>query len=132
MNSMFSSLGTKVALAKVGLPSNSLDFSSWTVSDPQANKLRKRQPAPRDPDEHDDEGENGWASWMSQWNVKSLPLTIHPWLQPAPPPVEVGVVPNVGDKAPLDRNERLKIQGRTLVVFLRCVGCACKSLVRLL
>jgi len=125
MNSMFSSIGTKVALAKVGLPSNSLDFSSWTVSDPHANKLRKRQPAPRDPDDGADDGENGWASWMSQWNVKSLPLTIHPWLQPSPPPVAVGRVPNVGDKAPVDRDGRLKIEGkRTLVVFLRCVGCA--------
>ena len=129
---MLSSFTTKVALKKVGLPSDTFDFSSWTLpptSDPQQprrepNKLRKRPPPPRPEGYEDDDENNGWGSWGS---ALSIPLTVHPWLSPAPPPVQVGVVPNVGDTAPIDRDGKLKLGGgkRTLVVFLRCVGCAC-------
>ncbi|KAI6781927.1 uncharacterized protein J7T54_005137 [Emericellopsis cladophorae] len=121
---MLSSLGTKVALKKVGLPSSTFDLSTWSAPPTgtarrEPNKLRKKQPTP------EEEAENGWASWMGSWNVQSLPLTISPWFAPPPPPVHVARVPNVGDKAPVDSHARLKLGGkRTLVVFLRCVGCA--------
>lgn len=125
---MFSSLTTKLALKKVGLPSDTFDLSSWTLppADPQQprrepNKLRKPMPEGYDPNNPDD----SWGSWFS--GGIGLPLTVHPWLSPAPPPVKVAAVPSVGDLAPVDREGRLRLGGgqRTLVVFLRCVGCAC-------
>jgi hypothetical protein len=132
---MLSSLTTKIALKKVGLPSDTFDLSSWTLpptsTEPrrEPNKLRKRPPPPRPEgyEDDDDDGNNGWGSWGS---ALSIPLTVHPWLSPAPPPVQVGVAPTVGDVAPTDRGGKLKLGGgkRTLVVFLRCVGCACTLL----
>ncbi|KID84237.1 Thioredoxin-like fold protein [Metarhizium guizhouense ARSEF 977] len=112
---MFSSLATKIALKKAGIPSNALDFSSPR----EPNKLRKDQPA-------DDQDSNNWSSWLS---YKSLPLTVHPWLSPPPPPIQVSRVPRIGEPAPRDRHGKLATgRGRrVLVVFLRCVGCACKS-----
>lgn len=127
---MFSSLTTKLALKKVGLPSDTFDLSSWTLppADPQQprrepNKLRKPMPEGYDPNNPDD----SWGSWFA--GGIGLPLTVHPWLSPAPPPVKVAAVPSVGDLAPVDREGRLRLGGgqRTLVVFLRCVGCACTS-----
>jgi hypothetical protein len=127
---MLSSFGTKIALKKVGLSTSTFDLSTWSApptssgasSRREPNKLRKRQPTP------EEEAENGWASWMGSWNVQSLPLTISPWFAPPPPPVHVARVPNIGDKAPVDCDGRLKLGGKkTLVVFLRCVGCACES-----
>lgn len=130
---MFSSLTTKIALRKVGLSSNALDFSSLTGPPAEARrptKLTKRRAdgAAGADDGLDDgaaDGESGWASWMS---LKSLPLTVHPWLAPQPPPVAVGRVPQIGDVAPRDRDRQLEFGGgrRVLVVFLRCVGCACE------
>ncbi|GAB0145636.1 hypothetical protein EsHS_00006062 [Epichloe bromicola] len=108
---MFSSLATKIALKRVGLPSSALDFSS--TSEP--NKIRKSAPLEEEPP--------ATAGWLS---YKSLPLTVHPWFSPPPPPVAVGRVPRIGDVAPLDRDRKLDIGGgkRVIVVFLRCVGCA--------
>lgn len=130
---MFSGLATKMALKKVGLSSNPLDFSSLTgpaADSRQSAKLTKR---PTDGAPGLDHGEPaaGWASWMS---LKSLPLTVHPWLAPPPPPVAVARVPHIGDVAPRDRDRQLEFGGgrRVLVVFLRCVGCACKLLFPLL
>ncbi|KAK8929263.1 hypothetical protein VCV18_001925 [Metarhizium anisopliae] len=109
---MFSSLATKIALKKAGIPSNALDFSSAR----EPNKLRKDQPA-------DDQESNNWSSWLS---YKSLPLTVHPWLSPPPPPIQVSRVPRIGEPAPRDRHGKLATGHgrRVLVVFLRCVGCA--------
>ena len=125
---MFSSLTTKIALKKVGLPSDTFDLSSWTLPPTdqprrEPNKLRKPMPEGYDPNNPDD----SWGSWFS--GGIGLPLTVHPWLSPAPPPVKVAAVPSVGDSAPVDREGRLRLGGgqRTLVVFLRCVGCACAS-----
>ncbi|KAH7161214.1 hypothetical protein EDB81DRAFT_755788 [Dactylonectria macrodidyma] len=116
---MFSSLTTKLALKKAGLPSDILDFSSGPAREP--NKLRKKPPSNLD----DQDGDNGtsWSGWMS---VKSLPLSVQPWLSPTPPPVDVSRVPGIGDKAPLDPQKRIVFAGgrRVLLVFLRCVGCA--------
>lgn len=118
---MLGSIGTKLALKKLGLPKDPFDFSGFT-SDPnrEPNKLRK----PR-PDDAADKEDGSWTSWMS---LKSLPLTVHPWLSPPPPPVDVARVPRIGDEAPRDGEGRLVfVRGRrTMVVFLRCVGCACK------
>lgn len=110
---MFSGLATKIALKKAGLPSNTLDFSSPR----EPNKLRKNQPP-------EEEEQASWGNWLS---YKSLPLTVHPWFSPPPPPVSLGRVPRIGDLAPRDRDGKLAIgRGRrVLVVFLRCVGCAC-------
>ncbi|TWU72938.1 hypothetical protein ED733_002285 [Metarhizium rileyi] len=109
---MFSSLATKIALRKAGIPSNALDFASPAR---EPNKLRKNQPA--------DAQDSNWSSWLS---YKSLPLTVQPWLSPPPPPITVSRVPLVGEAAPRDRDGRLATGGgrRVLVVFLRCVGCA--------
>ncbi|KYK58119.1 uncharacterized protein DCS_05132 [Drechmeria coniospora] len=115
---MLSSLTTKIALKKIGLPSNALDFSSPA---PARDKYQKN---PRGgPYEDDDEGA-GIGSWFS---YKSLPLSVHPWFSPPPAAAEVArAVPRVGDLAPSDRNRQLQVgRGRrVLVVFLRCVGCA--------
>lgn len=130
---MFNSVATKYALKKAGISSKTFDFS-LPSSDPtppprQPNKLRKNPPPGWQPgqDDNDDAANGGWASWMS---VKSLPLTAQAWLSPPPPPVAVGRVPGIGDKAPKDQQGKLRLGGgkRILVVFLRCVGCACESL----
>ena len=130
---MLSSLTTKIALKKLGIPSNALDFSTSSPADAPArrpaNKLKKNPPgtsANTNPEDDDGSGggHGGWSSWMS---VKNLPLTVHPWLSPPPPPVPVARVPRIGDVAPLDRDRKLEFGGgqRVFVVFLRCVGCAC-------
>lgn len=118
---MFSSLTTKIALKKVGLPSDILNFSGPNTSSTSPNKLRKRQPESID----QDEGNGGWSNWMS---VKALPLTAQAWLSPPPPPIAIARIPGIGDKAPVDKNRKVVFGGgkRILLVFLRCVGCACK------
>jgi hypothetical protein len=121
---MFSNLATKAALKKVGLPSDTFDFSSWKTS-PESKppkKLTKAQPTATPSDANNNA--KTWPDWMS---VKALPLTVQPWLTPRPPPVPVGEAPRVGDLAPLDRDRKLAQGGgkKVLVVFLRCVGCAC-------
>lgn len=111
---MLSSFTTKLALKKAGIPS---DILSFPTEKREPNKLRKNPP---DPSEQDD---SSWGSWMS---VRSLPLTVQPWLTPPPAAVSVGRLPGIGDKAPLDKTGKLRLGRRTLLVFLRCVGCACK------
>jgi hypothetical protein len=113
---MLSSFTTKLALKKAGIPS---DILSFPTEKREPNKLRKNPPSPSDND-----ADSSWSSWMS---VRSLPLTVQPWLTPPPAAVSVGRVPGIGDKAPVDRTQKLRLGKRTLVVFLRCVGCACKS-----
>ncbi|KAK0730314.1 hypothetical protein B0H67DRAFT_596478 [Lasiosphaeris hirsuta] len=130
---MFSSLATKVALKKMGLSSDSFNIQvPWADSSPSSapearkpsKKLTKNAPAGPIPglDDADDKSK-AWPAWMS---VKSLPLTVQPWLTPVPPPIPVAAAPKVGDMAPLDRDRELTFGGgkRVIVVFLRCVGCA--------
>ncbi|KAH7196540.1 uncharacterized protein B0J16DRAFT_377002 [Fusarium flagelliforme] len=112
---MLSSFTTKLALKKAGIPS---DILSFPTEKREPNKLRKNPP---DPSEQDD---SSWGSWMS---VRSLPLTMQPWLTPPPAAVSVGRLPGIGDKAPLDKTGKLRLGRRTLLVFLRCVGCASVS-----
>lgn len=120
---MFSSLTTKIALKKVGLSSKTFDFSS-----PPAEKPKKLQKNPDGSipglDDLDDKNSQ-WPAWMS---MKSLPLTAQAWLTPVPPPIQIGECPKIGDLAPLTRDRKLQFGSgkRVLVVFLRCVGCACK------
>ncbi|KAK4682364.1 hypothetical protein QC764_115720 [Podospora pseudoanserina] len=125
---MFSGLAQKAALKKIGLPSDTFSqisnaFSNDTSSSPQPsrqpNKLRKSPPDPNNTDN---------KSWFS---VSSLPLTVQPWLSPPPPPVPVSKPPRIGDLAPTDPDRILSPQlgpsggnRKTIVVFLRCVGCA--------
>ena len=122
-DTMFSNLATKVALKKVGLPSDTFDFSSWKTESKPSKKITKTQPASGNASSNNSKT---WSEWMS---VKSLPLTVQPWLTPRPPPIPVADPPRVGDLAPLDRDRKLACGGgkKVLVVFLRCVGCACKS-----
>ena len=124
---MFSNLATKLALKKMGLPSDPLNF--MTSSDPEPRKpkkLSKNAPPGTVPglDDINDDKSTNWPAWMS---VKSLPLAVQPWLTPMPPPIPVAEPPKVGDLAPLDRDRELTFGGgrMVLVVFLRCVGCAC-------
>jgi hypothetical protein len=111
---MLSSLGAKLAMRKAGIPSNALDFSS-----PEPSKKSKKGAV------DDETTASGWPAWMT---VKSLPLTVQPWLAPPPPPIPVAEVPKIGDLAPLDRDRRVQFGGgrKVLIVFLRCVGCACE------
>lgn len=124
---MFSSLTAKIALRKLGLDNDALNFSSPTASpDPKPKKLTKNAPPGTVPGLDDVEDDSSkWPAWMT---VKSLPLTVQPWLSPPPPPVPVAAkCPKPGDLAPLDRDRKLTFGGgkKVLVVFLRCVGCAC-------
>ncbi|KAK0392894.1 hypothetical protein NLU13_2388 [Sarocladium strictum] len=128
---MLGSIGTKLALKKLGLPKDPFDFSGFSSTDPnpdgrEPNKLRKQRPDGATAPSRDDDDEGGSGAWTSWMSLKSLPLTVHPWLSPPPPPVDVARVPRIGDPAPRDAEGRLVfVRGRrTLVVFLRCVGCA--------
>ncbi|KAM0277477.1 hypothetical protein ACHAQH_005755 [Verticillium albo-atrum] len=121
---MFSSLTTKLALKKVGLPSNALDFNFGGGDD--SKKLSKSGRGRKgDVVEYgDDDASGGWTTWMS---MKSIPVSVQPWFTPPPPPVPVAAeCPTVGDVAPLDRDRKLTFGGGrpVLIVFLRCVGCA--------
>ncbi|KAI1478226.1 hypothetical protein F4774DRAFT_169663 [Daldinia eschscholtzii] len=112
---MFTSLTTKLAMKKVGLSSDTLDFSSSKSSKSNDGYL---------PGLDDLEGSNsGWPGWMS---TKKLPLTAQAWLSPAPPPVPIAECPKPGDLAPIDRDRQLSFDSGkpTIVLFLRCVGCA--------
>ncbi|KAK4227510.1 hypothetical protein QBC38DRAFT_477627 [Podospora fimiseda] len=110
---MFSNLATKVALKKAGIPTDVLSnikLPSWGGGD---NKKSTNS--------------NDNAKWPTI-TLKSLPLAVQPWLTPKPPPVPVAKLPKIGELAPVDREGTLVLGGgrKTLVVFLRCVGCACK------
>ncbi|KAI1460161.1 hypothetical protein F4805DRAFT_17532 [Annulohypoxylon moriforme] len=112
---MFSSLTTKLAMRKVGLSSDALDFSSPKSSKPSDGSLPGLDDL--------EESNSGWPAWMS---TKKLPLTAQAWLSPVPPPVPVAECPKPGDLAPLDRDRQLTFGGGkpVIVLFLRCVGCA--------
>lgn len=115
---MFSSLTTKLALRKVGIKSDTFDFAAA----PPPSKNDKAAAADAD--------EAAAAAWPPAWmSMKSLPLTAQAWLSPVPPPVPVAAeCPKIGDLAPLDRDRQLVFGGgkRIVVLFLRCVGCACE------
>ncbi|KAI0008192.1 hypothetical protein F4779DRAFT_461794 [Xylariaceae sp. FL0662B] len=116
---MFSNLTTKLAMKKVGLPSDALNFSSKSSS---RSKPTNDGSVPGLDDL--EEFNTSWSAWM---NTKKLPLTAQAWLSPAPPPVPVAAeCPKPGDLAPLDRDRQLTFgSGKPVVVlFLRCVGCA--------
>ena len=126
---MFSSLTTKIALKKIGMSSDTFNFSSPDQPEPKKLKKTRKDLPPGVVPGLDDEEEDskGWPKWMT---MKSLPLTVQPWLAPPPPPVAVAAeCPKIGDLAPLDRDRKLTFGGgrKVIVVFLRCVGCACKS-----
>lgn len=123
---MLSSLTTKLALRKMGISSDTFNFSN-TFSSPEptpTKKLTRKGTAPALDEE--EENSSAWPAWMS---VRKLPLTVQPWLSPPPPPVAIAAeCPRVGDLAPLDRDRLLTFGGgkKVVVVFLRCVGCACE------
>ncbi|KAK4178242.1 hypothetical protein QBC36DRAFT_368960 [Triangularia setosa] len=132
---MFSGLAQKAALKKIGLPSDTFsqisnafnnDTSSSSPPPRQTNKLRKSPPDP-----NSNSNSNNTSSNKSWFSVSSLPLTVQPWLSPPPPPVSVSKPPRIGDVAPVDPDRLLSSQlgpsegnRKTIVVFLRCVGCA--------
>ncbi|KAI1427440.1 hypothetical protein F5Y12DRAFT_172597 [Xylaria sp. FL1777] len=111
---MFSSLTAKLAMKKVGLSSDALDFSSSAKDMSPISGLG----------DVGDSSDSGWPAWMSK---RKLPLTAQAWLSPLPPPVPVAAeCPKPGDLAPLDRDRQLELSGGrpVIVLFLRCVGCA--------
>ena len=116
---MLSNLTAKLAMKKMGLSSDALDFSSTP------SKASKDSPDSRFDDEYGS-NDSGWPAWMT---TKKLPLTAQAWLSPVPPPVPIAAeCPKPGDLAPLDRDRQLEFGGGrpVIVLFLRCVGCACK------
>jgi hypothetical protein len=120
------SIGTKIALKKMGISKDTFNFGG---SEPEPERKKNKGPPGTVPglDEEENDGTTKWPAWMT---VKSLPLTMQPWLSPPPPPVAVATeAPKVGDLAPIDRDRKLTFGGgkKVMVVFLRCVGCACKS-----
>lgn len=124
---MFSSLSTKLALKKLGLPtSTSKSISSLPGFTDTPTSQRERAAA------GDDDDASSPAAWPPKWlTAASLPLTAQTWLSPPPPPVPVAsACPNVGQRAPVDPSGKLVLGGgrRVVVVFLRCVGCACTLL----
>lgn len=128
---MFSSFGTKLAMKKMGISKDALSFGAAEPASggKKASKDAKAAAAAAEPD--DDAQAGAWPKWMT---VRNLPLTAQAWLSPVPPPVPVAPeCPAVGAPAPRDRDGKLLLGGgrRVVVVFLRCVGCACMSLLRL-
>lgn len=118
---MFSSLTTKLALKKLGLPtSTSKSIPSLPGFTDTPTSKRERAAAGDD---------DAPATWPPKWlNASALPLTAQTWLSPPPPPVPVAkTCPAVGHRAPVDRSGKLVLGGgrKVVVVFLRCVGCAC-------
>ncbi|KAJ0122898.1 hypothetical protein J7T55_011359 [Diaporthe amygdali] len=122
---MFSSLGTKLALKKLGVPKDVTNMGSPFGGGNDEPKKSKKNQRSLTADELDEAEGTNWPKWMT---VKNLPLTVQPWLSPPPPPVPVAAeCPGVGSLAPIDRDRKLALgnNGRkVLVVFLRCVGCA--------
>ncbi|KAL7620910.1 hypothetical protein AAE478_008220 [Parahypoxylon ruwenzoriense] len=117
---MFASLTTKLAMKKVGLPSDAFDFSSSK----SGSKSTTNGSVPGLDDLEESNNSSGWPAWM---NTRKLPLTAQAWLSPVPPPVPVAAeCPKPGDLAPLDRDRQLNFGGGrpVIVLFLRCVGCA--------
>ncbi|KAI1634754.1 hypothetical protein F4809DRAFT_643167 [Biscogniauxia mediterranea] len=132
---MFSTLTTKLALKKIGLPS---DFSSSSPSS-SSSSGKKDGSIPglddllllrQDADKNSSSSSAPASAWPPAWmSVRKLPLTAQAWLSPAPPPVPVApACPRPGDAAPPDRGRKLesflalralatKNQGR-----LRCVA----------
>lgn len=137
---MLASLTTKMALKKVGLSADTFNFNNFNFGGSSATATKDEPPKRAvavskdgtiqgldEADKPVDEKSGpAWPAWMT---VKSLPLSVQPWLSPPPPPIPVAEPPRPGDLAPLDRDRKLVFGGgkRVVVVFLRCVGCACKS-----
>lgn len=138
---MFSNLPAKMAMRKMGVSSNALSLPSldgvFGAAKPQKLQDPPKRRGTRDPLASDaaaaaDPADpaapaapaKSWPAWMS---VRSLPLTVQPWLAPPPAAIPVAAAcPQAGELAPLDRDRRLRVgDGRpAIVVFLRCVGCA--------
>ncbi|KAI8958138.1 hypothetical protein F5Y11DRAFT_351833 [Daldinia sp. FL1419] len=93
---MFTSLTTKLAMKKVGLSSDALDFSSSKTSRSNDGSVPGLDDL--------EESNSGWPAWM-------IPIVEYP---------------KPGDLAPIDRDRQLSFGGGkpTIVLFLRCVGCA--------
>ncbi|KAI1488576.1 hypothetical protein F5X96DRAFT_68886 [Biscogniauxia mediterranea] len=133
---MFSTLTTKLALKKVGLPSDFSSSSFTSSSSSSSSSGKKDGSIPGLDDLRDENSSSALPAWPPAWmSVKKLPLTAQAWLTPAPPPVPVApACPAPGHAAPVDRGRKLKLDvggvgggggGRPVIVlFLRCVGCA--------
>lgn len=115
-------------MRKMGIPSDAFNFPTFSSPEPeQAKKLQKTRsdlPPGTIPGLDEQDEKAGWPAWMS---VKALPLTVQPWLSPPPAPIPIAECPKVGDLAPIDRDRKITVGGnkKVLIVFLRCVGCAC-------
>ncbi|KAK4459922.1 hypothetical protein QBC42DRAFT_333945 [Cladorrhinum samala] len=142
---MFSNLATKVALKKAGIPTDAfsnIKLFPWADGNSSNNDTKslsavKKKSTSNDSNNNNNNNNNNKNSSTSsssntnRWpnfTVKSLPLTVQPWLTPKPPPIPVEQPPKVGDLAPLDKDRKIVLGGpggkKTLIVFLRCVGCA--------
>ncbi len=128
---MLSSLTTKIALRKVGIKSDTFSFPAWTGPGLPESPQNGPRPPPsgrKSTNAGLDETERSGAAWPAWMRVSNLPISVQPWLSPPPPPVPVAVCPHKGDMAPVDRDGKVAVAaGRpVIVVFLRCVGCACE------
>lgn len=112
ITTMFSKLTTKIALRKVGIPSNTFNASNFeskpsNPKDPNANEL---------------------LPFANPFANLSVPKSWQSWTTPPPPPVEIAPAPVIGTRAPDSVKLRLPgMDGRpTIVVFLRNTGCVCE------
>lgn len=115
-------------MKKMGIPSDLTKASPFGGDAAPKDKKGVNGQSYMDLDDEDKAANtSAWPKWMS---VKNLPLTVQPWFSPVPPPVPVAAAcPQVGEPAPVDTDRKLMLGGdgkKVIVVFLRCVGCACK------
>ncbi|CAH0038722.1 unnamed protein product [Clonostachys solani] len=90
----------------------------------QENKaLREQQKKQEEEDEAKAKMKKKRGKKSHHW--LDVPLTMQPWLT-APASYQIRPLPTIGESAPKDPMRKLRLGGgrRTLVVFLRCVGCA--------
>ena len=112
---MFSKLTTRIAMKKVGIPSNTFDTKQF---ESKSNNSR------------DPNAQNELLPFANPFANLSVPKAWHSWATPVPPPVDIAAAPIIGGKAPSALKLQLPPPDRRPVVvcFLRNTGDACKGL----
>jgi len=105
---MLSKLTTKLALRKVGIPSDSFSFANYESK--TSNKDLNDTPS---------------STFANPFANVTIPKSWHSWATPPPPPVELAPPPVINVQAPTSAKLRVPAgDGRpSVVVFLRHCGC---------